>query len=409
MAFGALFLFALIIAVITLTGLNRTQGAYENALKQGIEIRRLSDALENSLLQARQSESNFLLHWREKGFETAYATYAIPYKQNVADMHKDLKQLATFGPAIAVLSTGDTTQVQYEADIASLTQNVDAYENSFNSLVEAHRKKGFDDSADFESQFRIAAQNMDSGLFYGQAGIEQLKITYLRLRISEKNYVATASPAYAVEINTFLPLLAEQIKATENLDPAAKAELLKQIDIYQTAFDNLVTLDQQIASYKKDLLSSSATVEELTAKIKSLGEQVAAQNIDTARSNSTQTYIISIITILLVLAFSIPLANTFSQQLTRPIISLTKVAREISSGRFDLQAQASSSDEIGILARTFNIMTGQLTEHASRPGQPLPRNSNSQANKVKNAPNSYKLLQRLPEIFQWKKIWTNFY
>jgi GAF domain-containing protein/HAMP domain-containing protein len=201
---------------------------------------------------------------------------------------------------------------------------------------------------------------MDSGLFYGQAGIEQVKVSFLRLRISEKNYVATASPAYAVEINTLLPLLEEQIKATENLDPEAKAELLKQANIYQTAFDALVALDQQITNYNKDLLNSSTTVEELTAKIRSLGEQIAAKDIDTARSNSAQTFTASIVTVLVVLAVSILLAITLSQQLTRPILSLTKTAREISAGKFDIQAQVTSTDEIGMLAQTFNSMTGQL-------------------------------------------------
>jgi GAF domain-containing protein/HAMP domain-containing protein len=360
MAFSVLFIFTVVIATVTLAGLNRTQTAYEDAIAQGIEIRRLSDQLDKSLLQARESEGNFLRYWREQGFDTAYKNYVVPHTQNVADMREDLKQLSDFAPVVGTLFTGNTTQMQYEADIAALTQNVDVYDSIFNALVEAHRKKGFDDSTDFESQFRIAAQNMDSGLFYGQVGIEQVKVSFFRLRISEKNYVATASPAYAVEINTLLPLLEEQIKATDNLDPDAKAELLEQANIYQTAFDALVALDQQITNYNKDLLNSSTTVEELTAKIRSLGEEVAAKDIDTARSNSAQTFTISIVTVLVVLAVSILLAITLSQQLTRPILSLTKTAREISAGKFDIQAQVNSADEIGMLAQTFNSMTGQL-------------------------------------------------
>jgi GAF domain-containing protein/HAMP domain-containing protein len=360
MAFSVLFIFTVVIAAVTLAGLNRTQTAYEDAVAQGIEIRRLSDQLDKSLLQARESEANFLRYWREQGFDTAYKNHVVPHTQDVADMREDLKQLSDFAPVVGTLFTGNATQMQYEADIAALTQNVDVYDSIFNALVEAHRKKGFDDSTDFESQFRIAAQNMDSGLFYGQAGIEQVKVSFLRLRISEKNYVATASPAYAIEINTLLPLLEEQIKATENLDPDAKAELLKQANIYQTAFDALVALDQQITNYNKDLLNSSTTVEELTAKIRSLGEQVAAKDIDTARSNSAQTFTASIVTVFVVLAVSILLAITLSQQLTRPILSLTKTAREISAGKFDMQAQVNSTDEIGMLAQTFNSMTGQL-------------------------------------------------
>ena len=130
----------MIIAVVTLNGLNRTQAAYENALAEGIEIRTLSEQLEASLLQARSNEKNFLLHWREEGFYTAILNYATPYMQNVADMRAQLTQLAAFGSEQR-LSTDSITQAQYEADIASLNQNVDAYEKSFNALVRRIPKK----------------------------------------------------------------------------------------------------------------------------------------------------------------------------------------------------------------------------------------------------------------------------
>ena len=361
LAFGVLFVFALIIAVVTLTGLNRTQAAYVDALSQGIEIRRLSDQLENSRLQARSNEKDFLLHWREEGFETAYANYVTPLTQNVADMREDLKQLASFGPVVATLSTGDTTQAQYEADIASLTQNVDAYEKSFTSLADAFQRKGFDNgNIDFESKFRAAARTFEDETILLQEGLEKLKITASVIRRNEKDYLLSQQQQYIDNVHLFIPQLKLQIEAADQLEPAVKTQLLTQADIYLTEFDGLVELDKNIAIYNKDLVNSSTVVEELTAKIKNLGEELATENIDTARLNSVQTFTTSIITVLIVLAVSILLAVTLSQQLTRPIISLTNTAREISAGKFDLQATVNSTDEIGTLAQTFNIMTGQL-------------------------------------------------
>ncbi len=126
------------------------------------------------------------------------------------------------------------------------------------------------------------------------------------------------------------------------------------------AIDALVELDKKIATYNKDLIDASSTVETLTAKIKDLGGQLATEDINTARANSAQTLTISIITVFAVLVLSILLAVTLSQQLTRPIISLTSTAQEIASGKFDIQAKVNSGDEIGTLAQTFNMMTGQL-------------------------------------------------
>jgi putative methionine-R-sulfoxide reductase with GAF domain len=372
LAFGVLFLLTGILAVVILSGLNRTTAAYEDALAQGIQVRRLSDQLTISVLQARRAEKNFILRWQKEGIYTAYENYVTlhpqdvtstrgpTYLQNISTMRELIKQLDTFGPVAGTVSTGSTTQAEYEADIALLTQNVDTYERNFLNLVEAYQKKGFDDSADFENQFRIAASNIDGELFYGQVGLEQAKITFLRLRFSEKSYLSNSDPAYAVEVHTFVPLLKDLIATNSQLEPAAKTELLIQTDDYLTAFDNLVALDKEIAIHNEELIASARAVESLAAKIKTLGDQLAADGVNTAKTNSTQTFTFSIITVFIVLVASVVLALTLSQQLTRPILSLTKTAREISGGKFDTQAQVNSADEVGTLAKTFNIMTTRL-------------------------------------------------
>ena len=362
LAFGAMFVFAVIIAVVTLNGLNRTQAAYEKALAQGIEIRTLSEQLETSLLQARSNEKNFLLNWREEGFYTAKLNYATPYMQNIADMRSQLTQLAAFGSEMA--STNSSTQAQYEANIASLNQNVDAYEKSFNALVSAYQNKGFDDSStDLESQFRLTARQLEakfSGRAGTETGLEGLQALFFRIRLNEKDYLLSTDPNYINTIHAVMPQLKTQIALSDQLDPAEKTQLLTQADEYVAAIDALVELDKKIATYNEDLISASSTVEVLTAETKDLGGQLATEDINTARANNAQTLTISIITVFAVLVLSILLAVTLSQQLTRPIISLTNTAQEIASGKFDMQAQVNSGDEIGVLAKTFNMMTGQL-------------------------------------------------
>jgi GAF domain-containing protein/HAMP domain-containing protein len=362
LAFGVMFIFAVIIAVVTLNGLNRTQAAYEKALAEGIEIRTLSEQLETSLLQARSNEKNFLLHWREEGFYTAKLNYATPYMQNIADMRAQLTQLSAFGSEMA--SSDSAAQGQYEANITSLNQNVDAYEESFNALVNAYQNKGFDDSStDLESQFRLTARQLEakfSGRAGTETGLEDLQALFFRIRLNEKDYLLSTDPNYINTIHAVMPQLKTQIALSDQLDPAEKSQLLTQADEYVAAIDALVELDKKIATYNEVLINASSTVEALTAQTKDLGGQLATEDINTARTNNAQTLTISIITVFAVLVLSILLAVTLSQQLTRPIISLTNTAQEISSGKFDIQAQVNSADEIGILARTFNTMTGQL-------------------------------------------------
>src|SRR6185503_9861022 len=83
-AFGALFVFGLVIAASGLFGLNRVQGAYEDTLAGGIEIRFQSNRLNSTLLEARRREKDFLLRWRDEGFDTAYQNYVVLNQQDTA-------------------------------------------------------------------------------------------------------------------------------------------------------------------------------------------------------------------------------------------------------------------------------------------------------------------------------------
>jgi len=49
-----------------------------------------------------------------------------------------------------------------------------------------------------------------------------------------------------------------------------------------------------------------------------------------------------------------------AKSITRPIVRLTAVARNIADDNFEKQAQESNKDEIGVLAAAFNKMTGKL-------------------------------------------------
>jgi methyl-accepting chemotaxis protein len=56
------------------------------------------------------------------------------------------------------------------------------------------------------------------------------------------------------------------------------------------------------------------------------------------------------------------LAYLVSKGVTRPLALITNIAKSISAGNLDLQAEVNSSDEIGILAGAFNQMTVRLKQ-----------------------------------------------
>lgn len=61
-----------------------------------------------------------------------------------------------------------------------------------------------------------------------------------------------------------------------------------------------------------------------------------------------------------ILAIAVALAILLTQLLTRPIVSLTKIANQITTGDLNATAQVNGADEVGMLGSAFNVMTGQL-------------------------------------------------
>lgn len=64
-------------------------------------------------------------------------------------------------------------------------------------------------------------------------------------------------------------------------------------------------------------------------------------------------------TLLLLLAVTW-FALFLSKQVTVPIQALAEATREVTAGNFDVQVQQQAQDELGILVRSFNLMTAQL-------------------------------------------------
>src|SRR6185436_8983292 len=140
-AFGALFVFGLVIAASGLFGLNRVQKAYADTLAGGIEIRFRSNQLNSTLLEARRREKDFLLRWRDEGFDVAYDNYVKPNRQYTSDMKETLKTLETLAPVVGQAALADYSQDQYEANLTKMNQGVLVYEQSFASVVDLTKQR----------------------------------------------------------------------------------------------------------------------------------------------------------------------------------------------------------------------------------------------------------------------------
>jgi GAF domain-containing protein len=360
LAFGTLFVLGLAIAASGLFGLNRVQNAYADTLAGGIEIERQSGNLSVSLLGARRREKDFLLRWQTEGFDTAYESYVVVNQENTAEMKKALQNLAALTPVLDRNPIADYSGTQYEADIVSLNEDVLVYEKSFASAVNLMQERGFVDTG-LEGEFRTAVQTIEVKIL-DREGLDKLVITMLNIRRREKDYLLRGEQQYVDNVHELVTQLKTEVSATDSalLTPAEKSEFRSLADEYLVKFDALVAKDAEVATEIEVFRAAAADIQDITEKLKAAGVQIAAQDTQTAQTDSSQTFLFTSVIVLGVLVVSIVLSIVLSRQITAPIISLTNTAQEISAGKFDIQAQVNSADEIGTLAQTFNSMTSQL-------------------------------------------------
>jgi len=69
---------------------------------------------------------------------------------------------------------------------------------------------------------------------------------------------------------------------------------------------------------------------------------------------------------LVILLLSAILGVLMAQTVTRPILSLVRLAERFGKGELSQRARVDSNDEIGLLASTFNTMAGKIQSHTSQ-------------------------------------------
>jgi GAF domain-containing protein/HAMP domain-containing protein len=105
----------------------------------------------------------------------------------------------------------------------------------------------------------------------------------------------------------------------------------------------------------EDMLSVYRWVPELDALL------VAEQNEVQLERGSASVIIVDVTIIIVCLALAVVAALVLSQNITQPLLKLTKAAESVAAGDLRPVTGITRKDEIGIVARAFNQMTERLT------------------------------------------------
>jgi PAS domain S-box-containing protein len=330
---------------LAIIGEHTTIVAFNKLLATDIKTADLSQQSVTAMMKARRSEKDFLLKYREFGFDEARSRYVTLLQANLADARESLADLRS------LTGTPETTR-----EIQSAVQAIDNYQNAFLTVVTLYGQLGFVDTG-LEGQFRDYAHQIEALL--NPATNATLVIDLLSIRRHEKDYLLRGRDIDSHAIRKSLAQFKMDV-ATAGISTELKAKLTRLADAYASRFEQYVQVSDQIALEKRRYLAAVQTIE---PNLEKLLTSALARN-DTRREaiarkaaqTETMTELVGLGTIVL----GMLVAWIVSQRITIATRKTMEFAERITAGDLRMRTTDTGFDEFSILGRSLNHMANTL-------------------------------------------------
>lgn len=353
-AFGILIGLTLLLGIGSLVATNRRNTALET-LRAAENQMLLAQRIQVEILQARRLDQAFLQNYAREGFEAARQNYVVPnlyQMQAVLDLLERKRQLKTAGD-----ETGPALN-QYLANLDEVERQIRAYQHNFSQLVSNVEARGVGDTG-LEGRFLYYIHALqDSPMLAGQP---DLKALLLQMRQHEKDWALRANPDDVEQVNRYGDEMRARIRDLSLL-VEEKANLLILVDTYLANFNTAVELDRKIAAQAGEVDVTTQYAASLLRQIIAQEELISNKALDEFQQVEAVAQTVNLVLLAVIIAAGGGMALVITRSIAGPIVRLTDMARQVTAGNLELQAEVGTRDEIGRLALAFNVMTARLRE-----------------------------------------------
>ncbi len=154
------------------------------------------------------------------------------------------------------------------------------------------------------------------------------------------------------------PELFTELQIARQLPNGSLEELSTNIPDFEQGLNNLETtpyFNTKLVALDNNLSSVAVTKLDTQPWFLAFSQPQAVAIAPINAQTRTAAILVAIVMVIVVI-----IALVMGQLISRPVKRLTAVAEQITQGNFSAQAVVESGDEIGVLAQTFNTMTGHL-------------------------------------------------
>jgi len=353
-AFGALLVLILLIAMTSFIALVVVRQQAETAITTSTEFQRIVFEMDNRLQKARVLQRDFFLRYPEIGLTAAreqYAQSTVAEIAKVVTLNSELSQL---------LSQSDTlsqkeTQIKLNLYLASTRR----YSDIFLETIELASKLAADETG-AQPQLLQFSQSLRATIF--RIGNHNLIDLQRELDFNEKDYFETKKRPFMQSALNALVDIEQAVEVDEQITNTVKAPLLANIQAYRVAANQILQLNNDIRAKLNDFDLQAQSIDPISKQLIDLSNL----EVDHAREQIDQTNrlvtTILVIIALVGLALATGIGRLLNYSITQNIIKLTAAASELQAGNLAVAVQIDSPDEMGQLADTFNSMAAKMNQ-----------------------------------------------
>lgn len=346
--FGTILGLLAFLGVLAIMGERTTIADFNRMLTVDMKMDDVGQDSVIAMMKARRYEKDFLLMYREFGFNEAKSRYVTLFQANLADARRLLAEMGDL--------SGDPETIQ---QVQRATQAIDHYENAFLSVVALYGQLGFVDTG-LEGEFRDNARQIEALLLVLPTHRE-LTIDLLSIRRHEKDYLSRGRDADSQATRQALARFRTDV-ATTSFAAERRAKLTSLADAYASQFEKYVQIADQIRLEKRRYL---AAVQAIEPDLEKLLDNALAQNEkmrNAIRTKAARTEAIIEVIGMLVILLGMAVAWMVSRRITTAIGKTMQFAERIAAGDLRTQTNYKGRDEFSVLGRSLNHMANSLQE-----------------------------------------------
>lgn len=338
---------ALVVGASSVVTGGMSRAAVDHMLEQDGQIAQLSLRSVGAMLKARRYEKDFLLNYRDIGFEKADSLYATLVRVNLTQVRNDLGRIRAL-----------TRDPEIIEQVQIIEGSIVQYERNFLTATELIGKIGKLNTG-LESE--LAGRAHDIQNIITARGLDKLTIELLAMHGHQKDYLLRGRAADAIHFRDRMTAFRKSVEGTA-LPAAVRDSLFVLADEYLRLFEAYVEAMTKIDSAQTYYLTALQVVEPALEKLHIRASRNALATRERVNNLTQLAAILAIVISLVAVFIGLMVAMVISRSITRSISRSVRFAQNVARGDFDTRLENYGRDEFGALAAALNGMTDALQE-----------------------------------------------